>query len=95
MASSLYKFQVALKTCDEHDHEELSCFCKTCRKFICTTCAKTTHIGHEWDFIPLVAKKLRKETPKLCRKIKQENMPQCREKVRSVDDNLSIYEKSK
>ena len=94
MATSLYKFQVVLKTCDEHDHEELSCFCKTCRKFICTTCAKTTHIGHDWDFIPLVAKKLRKETPKLCRKIKEENMPLCREKVRTIDDNLSIFEKA-
>ena len=94
MATSLYKFQVALKTCEEHPNEELLCFCKTCKKFICTTCAKTTHHGHEWDFIPIVAKKCRKETPILCRKIKQENMPRCREKLRAVDASISDVEKA-
>ena len=94
MATSLYKFQVALKTCEEHENEELSCFCKTCKTFICTTCAKTTHHGHEWDFIPIVAKRRRKEIPILCRKIKQENMPRCREKLRAVDLNISEVEKA-
>ena len=92
MATSLYKFQVALKTCEEHQNEELSCFCKTCKKFICTTCAKTTHNGHDWDFIPIVAKKRRKETPILCRKIRQDNMPRCREKLRAVDRNIADVE---
>ena len=94
MATSLYKFQVALKTCEEHENEELSCFCKTCKTFICTQCAKTTHHGHEWDFIPIVAKRRRKETPILCRKIKQENMPRCREKLRAVGFNISEVEKA-
>ena len=94
MAASLYKFQEALKTCEDHPNEELSCFCKTCEKFICTTCAKTTHHGHEWDLIPIVAKKRRKETPVLCRKIKQENIPRCREKFRAVDGNIAEVEKS-
>ena len=94
MATSIYKFQVALKTCEEHQNEELSCFCKTCKKFICTQCAKTTHHGHEWDFIPITAKKRRKETPILCRKIKRENMPRCREKLRAVDLNISEVEKA-
>ena len=94
MATSLYKAQEALKTCEEHPNEELSCFCKTCKKFICTTCAKTTHNGHDWDFIPIVAKKRRKETPSLCRKIKQENMPRCREKMRAVDGIIANVEKA-
>ena len=94
MATSLYKAQEALKTCDDHQNEELSCFCKTCKKFICTTCAKTTHHGHEWDFIPLVAKKRRKETPILCRKIKKDNMPRSREKLRIFDENISDVEKA-
>ena len=94
MATSLYKFQVALKTCEEHPNEEVSCFCSSCKKFICTTCAKTTHHGHEWDFIPFVAKKRRKETPILCEKIKQENMPRCRAKLSAVDDNISDVEKA-
>ena len=94
MATSLYKAQEALKTCNEHQNEELSCFCKTCKKFICTTCAKTTHNGHDWDFIPIVAKKRFKETPILCRKIRQNNMPRCREKLRDVDANISDVEKA-
>ena len=94
MATSLYKAQEALKTCEEHQKEELSCFCKTCKKFICTTCAKTTHNGHDWDFIPIVAKKRRKETPILCQKIKQDNMPQCREKLCAVDGTIADVEKA-
>ena len=94
MATSLYKAQEALKTCDEHQNEELSCFCKTCKKFICTTCAKTAHNRHDWDFIPLVAKKRRKETPTLCRKIKQDSIPRCREKLRAVDGNIADVEKA-
>ena len=94
MASSLYKAQEALRTCDYHLHEELSCYCETCKKIICTKCAKTEHSGHDWDFIPLVAKKRRKETPLLCRKIKQEELPWCREKLRAIDDNISAGEKA-
>ena len=94
MATSLYKAQEALKTCDEHQNEELSCFCKTCKRFICTTCVKTTHNRHDWDFIPIVAKKRRKETPILCRKIKKDNMPRSREKLRIVDENISDVEKT-
>ena len=94
MATRVYKFQVALKTCEEHRNKEVSCFCETCKTFICTTCAKTTHHGHEWDFIPLVAKICRQETPLLCRKINQENMPQYREKIRIIDGNISDEEKA-
>ena len=94
MATSLHKAQEALKTCNEHQHEELSCFCKTCNKFICTKCAKTTHNGHDWDLVSTVAKKRRKETPVLCRKIRKENMPRCRKKLRTVDDNISVVEKA-
>ena len=94
MATSLYKAQEALKTCEEHPNKELSCFCETCKTFICTTCAKTTHHGHEWDFIPLIAKMCRQETPLLCREINQENMPRCREKIRIIDDNISDVEKA-
>ena len=51
MATSLYKAQETTSTCDEHEHEELSCFCNTCEKFICTKCAKTEHHGHDWDLV--------------------------------------------
>ena len=92
MATSLYKAQDVIKTCEEHLHQELSCFCKTCRIFICTSCAKTTHHGHDWDLIALFAKERRTESPLLCRQIKAERLPKVREKVRSIDNNLSDIE---
>ena len=85
MATSLYKAQEALKTCDEHEHKELSFFCKTCNKFICISCGKSTHLSHDWDLIASVAKVRRKETPQLCRKIKKEKLRKYKEKLRGVD----------
>ena len=77
MATSPYKAQEAMKTCEEHEHKELSCFCKSCKKFICISCGQTTHHGHNWDLIASIAKERRVETPKLCRNIKKENLPKC------------------
>ena len=73
-----------MKTCEEHEQKELSCFCKTCKKFICISCGQTTHHGHDWDLIASVAKERRKETPKLCQKIKKENLPECLQKFRGI-----------
>ena len=84
MATSLYKAQEALKICDEHESKELAFFCKTCKKFICITCGQTSYHGHDWDLISSIAKERRVETPKLCQKIKKENLSACREKLRSV-----------
>ena len=94
MATSLYKFQVALKTCTEHPNEELSCFSKPCKSFICSTCARTSHHGHKWNIISLVAKKRRREIPIVYRKIKNDDMRGCREKLRVVDENISDIEKA-
>ena len=84
MASSLYKAQEVVKTCDEHEHKELSFFCKTCKTFICISCGKTTHLSHDWDLIASIAKERRIETPKLCQKIKNEELSQCREKLCNI-----------
>ena len=87
-ASLIYTAQEALKMCSRHDYKQLSCFCKTCKKFICISCAQTSHHGHDWDLIATVAKECRMETPKLCRKIQKINLPECREKIRSIDNAL-------
>ena len=73
-ATISYKAQEAMKTCDELEHKELSCFCKTCETFICITCGQTSNHGHVWDLIISVAKERHVETPKLCRKIKRRNI---------------------
>ena len=82
----MHKAQEALKTCDEHEHKELSCFCKTCKKFICISCGKTTHHGHDWDLIATIAKERRMTIPNNCRKIKQEKLPKYRQKIRSLNN---------
>ena len=90
MATSLYKAQEASKTCEKHEHMELTCFCKTCRKFICIFCTQTTCTpnGHEWDLIASVAKKRRKNIPKLCQEIREKHVLECRQKLQTMNDNL-------
>ena len=88
MAASFYKAQDALKMCSEHDHKELTCFCKTCKKFICSSCANTSHNGHDWDLITSIAKERRNETPTLCRKIKNEEQQVCRKKLSGIIDSM-------
>ena len=94
MRISLFKAQTTLKTCDEHENEQLSCFCETCDKFMCTECTNQTHRGHDWDLVFRVARKRRKEFPLWCREIRKENMPQWPEKLRVIDANISVVEKA-
>ena len=88
MAISFYKAQEALKRCDEHDHKELSYFCRTCKKFICTSCVQSTHNGHDCDLVTSAALKCRKTTPKFCRKIRKEKLRGCQENLSIVKSNL-------
>ena len=67
----MHKAQAVIRTCSDHQHQEHSYFCKTCKKFVCTTCVKTDHKDHDWDIVSSVAKEYRKETPKRCREIKK------------------------
>ena len=85
MATSSLDAQEALKTCDEHEHKELSFFCETCKKFICISCGKTTHHGHDWDLVSSIAKERRIETPKLCRMVKKKHISRCRKNICGLD----------
>ena len=92
MTTSLaFKAQEAMKTCNKHEHELLTCFCKTCRKFICTACAKTSHHGHDWDLIASVAKVRRRNTQKLCRQIRTKRLKECQEKLRIFKEAVKDY----
>ena len=83
MATGTNEAQSVVNTCEEHQLQELSYFCKTCKKFICTKCVKTNHTRHDWDLISSFAKQLRMETPKLCQEIKQE-LPEYKQKITDV-----------
>ena len=88
-SSSLYKAQSVVRTCDKHQHEEITCYCKDCKTYACTTCVKKEHGQHDWDLVSSVAKVRRKETPKLCCKIKEEDMPKFKKYVEDIDARIS------
>ena len=67
--SKSFSAQAALKTCDEHQMEELDMYCKTCEKPICEECLKQYHIQHDWCKISKMARQLRTEIPDMERKI--------------------------
>ena len=67
--SKSFSAQSALKTCDEHEMEELDMYCKTCEKPICEECVKQQHIRHDWCKISKMARQLRTQIPDRERKI--------------------------
>ena len=97
MATSLYKAQSVIQTCERHHPQELSYFCKSCKKFICTTCVKTDHTNHDWDLISAVAKQLRTVTPGKCRDIRglsaayKENLRDTKQRKYSNEEKKQAY----
>ena len=67
--SKSFSAQAALKTCDEHEMEELDMYCKTCGKPICAECLKQHHIKHDWSTMSKMARQLRSEITDRDRKI--------------------------
>ena len=94
MATSLHKAQTLVRTCNDHGHKEITSFCKTCKAFICISCGQTTHNGHDWDLIASIAKDRRRETPKECRKIRQQELPLCKCKQRDIEKQILDIEES-
>ena len=94
MATSVHKAQLLVRTCDDHGHKEITSFCKTCKTFICIICGQTTHNGHDWDLIASIAKERRRDTPKECRKIIDQELPRCMVKLRDIDRHILDEEES-
>ena len=92
--ASLYKTKKNLKSCEEHEQETRSFFCKTCKKFICTICTETSHVGHDSDLVSVLAKDRRIEIPMLCRKIRRETMSRCTERMSVAENNISSLERA-
>ncbi|KAK3102357.1 hypothetical protein FSP39_010769 [Pinctada imbricata] len=70
MASSLHKFQFALKMCEIHDKKEIHAYCKTCKKKICTLCIKEDHTTHDWETITDIIREKKRSLPEECKKIR-------------------------
>ena len=50
--------QVALHFCMKHPAEEMDMYCKRCKKPICNECVKTDHMGHDFDSIAKLYRKI-------------------------------------
>ena len=94
MATSLYKAQSVIPTCEEHHPRELLYFCKSCKKIICTTCVKTDHTHHDWDLSSSFAKQLRKETPEKCQDIRRQ-LPAFKLKLSAIKQRKSTNEEKR
>ena len=52
------KANVSLCMCIKHPDEQMDIYCKTCSTSTCNECLKTDHIGHDFDTIAKVYRKL-------------------------------------
>ena len=55
--------QVALRLCMTHSGEEMELYCKVCKKPICNECIKSDHLGHDFDTIAKLYRKLKNSRP--------------------------------
>ncbi|KAK3101816.1 hypothetical protein FSP39_006583 [Pinctada imbricata] len=88
MASSLHKFQFALKMCEEHDKKELHAYCKTCKKKICTLCIKMDHTTHDWETITDIIREKKRSLPEVCKEIRATTLSGLRNKLDRFDEKM-------
>ena len=67
--------QVALRLCMTHSGEETDLYCKTCKKPICNECMKSDHLGHDFDTIAKLYRKMKNSRPELIREIEKKITP--------------------
>ena len=59
--------QVALNFCLNHPGEEIGLYCKICKKPTCPECFKTDHVGHDFDTISQLYRKINNRRSDLIR----------------------------
>ena len=79
--------QVALRLCSKHPSEEIDLYCKVCKKTTCNECLQTDHVGHSFDTIAKLYRKIKNTRPDLIREFEQKINPkrsQNRRNLRNV-----------
>ncbi|KAK3103269.1 hypothetical protein FSP39_018002 [Pinctada imbricata] len=90
MDSSLYKFQVALRLCEDHYKKELHAYCKTCEKKICPSCIKEDHTTHDWETITDILREKKRSLPVECREIRTKQLPGLRKEIDIFERKIQI-----
>ena len=67
--------QVALRLCMKHQDEEIDLYCKVCKKPICNECMKSEHMGHDFDTIAKLYRKMKNSRPELIRELEGKITP--------------------
>ena len=86
--------QVALRLCMTHSGEEMDLYCKTCKKPICNECMKSEHLGHDFDTIAKLYRKIKNSRPELIRELEGKITPKRNHnrrhlhEVKSMNKNL-------
>ncbi|KAK3102249.1 hypothetical protein FSP39_009899 [Pinctada imbricata] len=88
MASSLHKFQVALRLCKDHNQKELHAYCKTCEKKICSSCIKEDHNQHDWELISDILREKKLSLPEECKEIRVKHLPGLRKEIVLFDRKI-------
>ncbi|XP_061169479.1 uncharacterized protein LOC133178803 [Saccostrea echinata] len=97
MAASKSKYplgspQEHIQMCQKHDFP-IDMVCEDCDVFICSTCAKSDHNGHNWVTQATAAIHRKRELLKYLRKIKKEQLPAIDEKIlKKKTENEGTYD---
>ena len=67
--------QVALRLCIKHPNEEMDLYCKVCKTPTCNECMESDHVGHSFDTIAKLYRKMKNTRPDLIRELEQKINP--------------------
>ncbi|KAK3103989.1 hypothetical protein FSP39_023450 [Pinctada imbricata] len=92
MDASLYKFQFALRICEDHEKKELHAYCKTCKKKICSSCIKEEHHQHDWETITDILREKKHSLPEECKEIRAKQLPDLKRELCRFDKKIEEEE---
>ncbi|XP_062586491.1 uncharacterized protein LOC134248082 [Saccostrea cucullata] len=86
MAASKPKYsggspQEHIQMCEKHKDFPVDMVCEDCEVFICSTCAKSDHNGHNWVTQGAAASQIRKGLMEYLKNIKEQKLPTVDEKM--------------
>ncbi|XP_061177735.1 tripartite motif-containing protein 75-like [Saccostrea echinata] len=85
--SFLLEAQEHIQTCGTHNLR-IDIFCEDCDEFICTKCAKTDHIDHNWDTVATIASLRRRNLFEYLRTIKEGDLSKIDEKIEKASKQI-------
>ncbi|XP_062597754.1 RING finger domain and kelch repeat-containing protein DDB_G0271372-like [Saccostrea cucullata] len=85
--SNLREAQEHIKTCGKHK-VRIDIFCEDCDEFICTRCAKTDHIHHNWDTVSTIATLRRRNLFEYLRTIREVDLSNIDDKIQEASKQI-------